>query len=464
MYQNEKASPFSENGRGSNNITEYENNETRQIKKGIEQEFPFNKPGVDTEFPMEILPDFYKDLCMELKTSFEYPPEYTVPALLFLISTVLGNKVNLEVKEGWHEKSNLFIALVGKKGLGKSHPVKWMLRPLQNIDSKLHEQFEKCNAEYEAEKEDDSSLTKPELKQNLINDATIEAIMKTHSVNEKGVGVYADELKGFIESLNKYRNGNDIETVLSLYSGTPITINRVTKRVVRLEDSHLGIMGTIQPELLSKVFRDELMDNGLFDRFLFSMPKNLKRVRWREEKVDRAFVDSYEFRIRELYNFADSMEGSLILEFTPEARKFLFHWQNNNPEEFDSNLERGAFIKLENYVPRFCILLHVLHNFSVDELTTEIQSDIVIGAMKLSEYFYNNVLRVEEQLNKTYYDGLPKNKQNLFDILPKQFRTGDGVRIAIENQLLKERAFKTFLKDKRLFRKVDYGIYEKLIV
>ena len=68
---------------------------------------------------------------------------------------------------------------------------------------------------------------KPKARQFRVQDITMEAITKILGETKRGIFVFVDELKGWISSFNKYRNGGgDLEQWLSLYNGVPITVNR----------------------------------------------------------------------------------------------------------------------------------------------------------------------------------------------------------------------------------------------
>src|SRR5699024_6128591 len=140
----EKASPFSENGRGSNNnLLQCKGKEIESLLKGLreETEETVEKETNTHKFPLEVFPDFYRDLIIELKSTLDFEPDYTGGALLFVISLTLGNKMKLQINNGWLEKANLYITTVGKPGEGKSQPAITMLQPLMEIERELYDDF-----------------------------------------------------------------------------------------------------------------------------------------------------------------------------------------------------------------------------------------------------------------------------------------------------------------------------------
>jgi|SRR5690554_4190858 len=465
METNIKASPFWENGRGSNTFRQDKDKEKagNKLLSLLDNELKNSGSKLTNNFPIEVLPPFYKDLLEELEAKLGLPIDYTAAALFFIVSVAVGNKIKLRHKTGWLESAILYCIIVGKPGDGKSHALSFMGQPIQEIEKELFDEYEARLSEYERELESGNSLPKPELRQYLLNDSTTEAVLKAHSINKKGVAIMVDEIGSFFNGLNKYRGGNDEELYLSSFSAKAIKITRTTKKTIRIDDPHINIIGSVQPKILRKTFRGQKMKNGFIDRFLFFWPDRCKRILWNTNEIDRAFIDNYKERIKELYRFSEEIEDSIVLKFQPEVRKSLHNWQNTNQNEFEFEYERGLVVKLEQYILRFCIIIHILHNFSVDELPTQIEYSVVLDALKLYDYFKENGMRVHEQMNANYFDELNENQKNLFSLLPNQFKTGDGVKIALENKLMSERGFKNFIKDKHLFKKVSYGVYEKII-
>ena len=79
----------------------------------------------------------------------------------------------------------------------------------------------------------------------------------------------------------------------------------------------------------------------------------------------------------------------------------------------------------------------------------------------MRDYFFENAIRVFELIDNSHYDSLTEIQKNVFDKLSPQFKTGEGIEIILRENLMKERSFKNFLKDEKLFKKIAHGIYEK---
>ena len=95
--------------------------------------------------------------------------------------------------------------------------------------------------------------------------------------------MYRDELAGWIGSFNQYKkSGADEAHFLSIWSGKAVRVDRKTdEQFLFIENPNLNIVGGIQPGILLRKLRGEHLDNGLAQRFLFTLPDD--RVRgWAE--------------------------------------------------------------------------------------------------------------------------------------------------------------------------------------
>ena len=81
--------------------------------------------------------------------------------------------MKIQIKKGWSESPILYIALVGRPGINKSHPLKFALSPILNMGKKNHDTF---SSEYD-KYEHVSSLSKKE-RENGGFDEPVKPILK----------------------------------------------------------------------------------------------------------------------------------------------------------------------------------------------------------------------------------------------------------------------------------------------
>ncbi|WP_312820261.1 DUF3987 domain-containing protein [Kaistella carnis] len=435
-------------------------NENIHIFNGIREDFKL--VSGKNIFPGSIFPQIMQKLMRELETTLNFSPDYTSASILYAVSVSMGNRIQLKVKNSWLEKSNLYMVLVGRTGDVKSHSVSFCLNPLMKLDKENFEQYIIKKKEFEQlPVEEKSKSTVPVLSQLLLNDFTPEAFVKAHYFNPRGIGLYTDEIAGFFNSFNQYRKGSEEESYLSAWSGKPIIKNRISGDEMRVDNTKVDIIGTMQEGILSSVFQSNKMKNGFIDRLLFVLPHKYVDNKWNDLDLDEKYIEWYSEFISKIYNLAENSET--VLEFQPDAKEYLYRWQNSQKHDFDFEYQRGVSVKLQQYVLRFSILIEVIHSVCNDQKLKNISLKTLKSAIKLRDYFFENAVRVFEIIDNTYYDSLTEIQKNVFDKLPQHFKTGEGIEIISKEDSMKIRSFKNFLKDEKLFKKIAHGIYEKQV-
>ena len=429
------------------------------ILNGLGEDFK-NLTGKNI-FPKGIFPEEIQDLINELETTLNFAPDYSAASILYAVSIAVGNKIQLKVKNSWFEKSSLYMILIGRTGDVKSHSLSFCLNPLIQIDKHNFDEYLIKKKEYEAlAPEEKSKITVPILRQMLLNDFTPEAFVKAHYYNSRGVGLYTDEIAGFFNSFNQYRKGNEEESYLSAWSGKPIVKNRISGDEIRIDNTKVDIIGTMQEGILSTTFHSNKMKNGFIDRFLFAIPHKYVVNRWNDNDLATKYIDYYSDFIQKVFHLAE--QSDYTLELSCEAKNHLYHWQNGQRVNFEFEYQRGISVKLQQYVLRFSLLLEVINSIVKDEIPKDISLQSVRSAINLRDYFFENAVRVFEIIGGNYFDTLTEIQKNIFEKLPQQFKTGEGVMIAKDNSM-SERSFKNFLNDEKLFKRIAHGIYDKHI-
>ena len=118
-------------------------------------------------------------------------------------------------------------------------------------------------------------MLNPFKKKNIVDDITMEALIDLHENVPHGIGIFKDELAGWLKDMNKYRSGSDLEAWLSSWSGSSININRMTRPGSFVEKPFMPVIGGIQPGILNTLYSEDKKDNGFMDRMLISFPENI---------------------------------------------------------------------------------------------------------------------------------------------------------------------------------------------
>ena len=420
-------------------------------------------------FPIDVFPKIIQEVAYEAYNKFQFSLDYLGAGILAAISSSIGNSLKVNVKNGWNEKANLFTVIVGRPGDSKSHALNFCFRPIHIKENLLFSEYSKLLIEYEDELKTDvkTKLRRPLLNKYLISDFTPEALILHHSNNKRGLYIYVDELNAWIKNFNRYNSSGEAETYLSLWSGTTISIDRASGKSLRIEDPFIGVIGSTQISVLKSFAKDGRSSNGFMDRLLFVYPDTQKTLKWNINKVDERILENYFSIISNLIETSIEQEEPLLVPIEESAKKYLFDWQNNRPEDHLFEYERSIEIKLQQYVIRFALILQSIHDTANESSINKIEIFAIKGGIKLFHYFYNNAIKVRQEIiKKAYIDTLTVLQKTILNELPNAFKTGEGLKIACkkinDKPRISQRQFKTYLADRKLFKKVSHGNYEKL--
>lgn len=396
----------------------YEQGFGSRLKKKIEENKPVIEkplPIENVEFPLEVFPKEVQYYILECHKKLDSNIDYMGCALLWLISISVGNAFEVEVKRGWNENGVIWVAVVGRAGIGKTPSINNVIFPLNKLNFKeikrYYEQLESYQFYMELskkEKEDQSEPTKPRKTQFIANDITLEALIDLHQESDNAVGVFKDELAGWFKDMNKYRQGSDLEFWLSCWSGKSVSLNRMTRKGSFIEKPFISVLGGIQPSIFNQFATDENKENGFLDRMLLSFP-DAKVEEYNENELHYSDIQWYSDAITNFFQVIKSQavkrdnSGKIatnVLKFNSEAKqewKRIFNkisQQQNNDEE--NEYLKSMYPKQKSYIPRFALLLHVFNGAFDENLAgTEITKDSILKAEKLSDYFVMNAKKIK---------------------------------------------------------------------
>ena len=102
-----------------------------------------------TEFPVSIFPSRIQRIIREVHECHSYPTDYIAASILTAIAVGIGNTHLVQIKQGWQESPILYMALIGRPGANKSHPLSFAMKPFLDFDYQQNQEYEKAYAEYE---------------------------------------------------------------------------------------------------------------------------------------------------------------------------------------------------------------------------------------------------------------------------------------------------------------------------
>ena len=412
-----------------------------RVKAKIKEVEPIviEKPKVEnTEFPLDIFPEQIQHYIKECAEKLQMNVDYMGCSLLWLISVIVGNTFEVEVKAGWSEKATIWLALVGQAGIGKTPSIDRMIFPLQKINNREIKKYIEARKEYD----EFNKLSKKEIKdtygefykveepkktQFIVNDITLEALVDMHQQSDNSVGVFKDELAGWLKDMNKYRAGSDLEFWLSTWSGKSVNVNRMTRAGSFVDKPFIPVLGGIQPTIFNNLVTEETKENGFMDRLLLSFPES-KVEYFVEEEMDYTAIEWYSQVIQKFYKEVKKRMVKNEDEIKPETLRFtamgksewvrIFNKITDSQNNEDENQYlKSMYPKQKSYVPRFALLIHVFKSFfnDFDEVTL-LSADSVLKAEKLSDYFVNNAKKVKIDSTETFeIKSLIKNDTKTID-------------------------------------------------
>ncbi len=427
------------------------------------------------DFPLGALPMKIQRIVREANDCYGYPVDYLAGAMLVTVG--LGNTHFARLKGKWDESAILFMALVGRPGACKSHPLNFAIRPFTELDGAATRAYIKACEEYERQRElpmkerSEPHPVAPVCKRFLISDATPEAMLLIHSQNLRGICMWNDELAGWFKNFNRYNKGSDEEYWLKLFNANPSFSDRKgVKNSVYISRPFISVVGTIQNGILNELAQGSRSSNGFIDRLLFVMPNNQDKQPWSDKEptfdIEAAWADIIGRLVAMPYETDD--DGNIfagILPFTPEAKSRLYEWQRQNTEECnreESDALKGVYNKFDFHAIRFCLILQMARWACGEADRTEIDLLSVENAISLVDYFKATARKVHAIISEM---SLTEQQRAIIAALPDCFTTEEGIAVAKENGM-PGRTFQDFLKRSvslgTYFQREKHGHYSKL--
>jgi len=380
------------------------------------------KPLPSNDFPLEVFPKEIQYYIKENTEKLGLISDFMGSGVLWLASSVIGNSLNIQIKNGWTDNCTIWLACVASAGVGKTPSISAITKPLEKINQKEQKLYAKQENKYNdykfASKEEKKYLDEvkePVNKQFLANDITLEALTGLLAQNPNGVGVLKDELNGWVQDMNKYRDGSDLSFWLTSFNGGSYSSNRKTSGNTFVDSPFVPVIGGIQPSILDELATSERQESGFMDRLLLSHP-NAVVNKFNDNELEQKLIDWFDGYVRGIIEQikgiinlnSDNEVVPLLAVFTPDAKeeyKRIFNeiTDKQNSDDSDEKL-KSVLPKMKIYLGRFSLITRFI-KWSLDteiELL-EIQKDDVINAEKLVRYFTNNATS-NKQSSKEVFD------------------------------------------------------------
>ena len=224
------------------------------------------------EFPISVFPHKIQRIITELHASQGYPIDYIAAAMLSALAVSIGNSHLAQVKRGWVESPILYMALIGRAGANKSHPLSFAFHPFIEHDYRHNKEYQEQYAEYERtmsmtkkerlEAGKDEFPIPPKRSRFLVSDITPEGLSLIHAQNPRGLCLWSDELSAWFKNFNRYNNGSEEQFWLSVFNAKPtISDRKSSQSSIFIKRPYISVVGTIQQKILGELGKGERASN-----------------------------------------------------------------------------------------------------------------------------------------------------------------------------------------------------------
>lgn len=350
--------------------------------------------------PIDGFPDYLQGFINEYVDVYNVPRDYITASVIFSTALAIGNK--LELKGKYENVPVLWLAIVGNVSTGKTEPLSTCLSLFNIKDNAEFKQYQTEKSLYQSEqekpkKERDGSLQPPCWFQYVLNDYTPEALARVHTINNRGLCIYRDELKGWLDDFGRYAKSGEQSNMLTSFFAKPIKFNRASTEPINIEKPCIYVSGGIQPDLLPTLANDSRAESGFLSRFIFAYPDLQIKQNYTKKKLNPETLFNYQKYLTALTGIEEVVNISL----SDGAESIYSNWYNDNAKktnEEPTGYLKGVYGKLDVISLRLAIVVHGMKLVCNQEPSTEISGTTMQSAIELTEYFRATALKVYHKI------------------------------------------------------------------
>jgi hypothetical protein len=345
-------------------------------------------------FPSESMPDVVRQYCEEAAAAIGVPVEMVACPLFAYAGATIGNRQCIQLKPGFVEYPQLWIATVAPPGAAKSPADGAARMPIDELQTEAKNVFDLDADHYRNELQqwkDSPKETRgdapaaPDLQHYYSTDTTIEALGRILE-SSPGVALSRDEFVGWVNSMDAYKGGKGSERQhhLSAWSGAPIKVDRKTSDPVFVQHPVVSVTGGVQPDVMIDLAVEAGRRDGFLERILWSVP-NTKPTLWSDAEISREASTALLALFRHLRRPEASLSPVCL---SRGALRLFTSWFNQNQSSITETggLMQGVYAKMPLQLARITLILHCLER--PDSPSSKLISTKTITAgISLVEYF-----------------------------------------------------------------------------
>lgn len=427
------------------------------------------------DFPIQVFPHAIRNSILEVAAARSLAPEFLAVSGLWTVSSMAGT--HYESDFNGDAKNILFCLLIAPVSVGKTPAYKSMSEtPLQIIQESADKNYHDELKEWEIKKsQSEKSFTekKPRRFIPFAVDGTTEGYVALSMDQPNGIGVYHDEAETIFNA-GSFKGTNDsISFFTQCFSGgrfTQVRADRDKERVV--PNLNINLMMGTQPSRLGNIFTEDRLSSGFASRFIMVESDYIELNTevdpfTKNKEMCKEWVDL----LRVLYNGGQRYNAGEIqaikIKMDDEAkqayRKYYKAGLQDANKRILSKVEQyiiGTEAKMSAYFPRLVQVLAIMH----DPICPVISKQTIEDAYLIYKYFAKSTMGIIAKISQEVDTGLPAQLELLYQALPETFKRSDAVEVC-KRLNLTEQKFETSMRRKdfsSLFRKVEYGVYQKI--
>lgn len=389
-------------------------------------------------FPMEALPPALREYVAAIAESTQTSVDMSAVGALCAVSAVMRNNYKIAGKDDWLEPTNIYGLIIAEPSERKSAVVSLLTKPIDEYVKRYNEQhkveFEMSRVTKQRLENKKNSLISASRKKGAdegaedfndalqdvveqlvhfqekkplkvyVDDTTPEKLVETLSENNNAISIISSEGGIFDVLSGTYSSKVNIDVFLKAYSGENISVDRIMRNSLSVEEACLTILLSVQPVVIGDLMKNEkFRHRGLTARFLYTHPKSLVGDRnFNSRSIPASAYAGYRDLI---FNILAEERGASasIIQLSAEAKEILkefYDWvEKRLVDEFSVY---GDWIgKLVGNTLRIAGILgrSAVMKKNIEGSMLEVDEDIVISgetmsnAIKIGKYFFGHAIR-----------------------------------------------------------------------
>jgi len=399
-------------------------------------------------FPIEAFPTIIRQVIIETAKAYGVPYEVPALAVLIVAAACIGRTRGISIKPDWIEFPNLYAALVGTSGTGKSPATSAIFAPINEKELDWYDEWVK--EVFQAGKNGDQ-ITRRQL---IADDSTVEALSEALAANPRGILWFRDELTGLLLSLDRYggKSGTTKSRLMTAYDSGQWKVNRINQgRNLHIPHATLSLFGTVVPSALSKIFSNYDVMTGFWSRFIFVRLPSDGPPLWSEKSVPPKVASMWEWTVQSLLDLDFDSHGDPIpINVTPDAKNLFVAWHDallNHPwSDLISEIRNPMISKLRAQCLRIALIFHCIRTVGMRE--SEV-SPVGENTMQNSICLSNYLLWQQQQIYAVI------NSAEELELSPPQMAIAKAI-ISLEAEITGG-----FLSTARIAEKANEGLDER---